>query len=61
MTAVSEDLMLTLLRAGRDLPWLSQVTGWPSRQVRIFASDHGYLIAKDGSTYRPPGRSRHDG
>jgi hypothetical protein len=58
MIAITEDLMLTLLRSGRPMQWIAGVSGWPARQVHAFANRHGYLCAKDGTLYRPPGLRR---
>lgn len=58
MAAITEDLMLVLLDSGRSLTWITEASGWPGRQVRTFASRHGYLATADGRLYRPPGRQR---
>jgi hypothetical protein len=53
MAAITEDLMLVLLDSGRSLTWITEVSGWPGRQVRAFAGRHGYFAAPDGTLYRP--------
>jgi hypothetical protein len=61
VVAITEDLMLTLLGSGRSLTWITEVSGWPGRQVRNFAGKHGYLFTREGALYVPPGlpRERH--
>ena len=61
MPAITEDLMLTLLASGRSLTWITEASGWPGRQVRGFASRHGYLAAPDGTLYRPADLRRQAG
>jgi hypothetical protein len=58
MVAISEDLMLALLGPGRSLTWITEVSGWPGRQIRTFASRHGYLCTPEGTFYIPPGMRR---
>jgi hypothetical protein len=59
--AITEDLMLTLLASGRSLTWIAEVSGWPGRQIRTFASRHGYLCTREGTLYRPPDMQREAG
>lgn len=58
---IDEDLMFTLLSSGRSLTWITEASGWPGRQVRVFAARHGYLCAPDGTLYRPDSTYRRAG
>ena len=56
----TEQEMLHLLAAGTQLESITSRYGWPSRQVHLFASRHGYLFGADGIPYQPvyPPRAR---
>jgi hypothetical protein len=49
----TEQRMLQLLAAGTPLESITSGHGWPSRQVHLFASRHGYLFGADGIPYLP--------
>jgi hypothetical protein len=50
----SNAVMSMLLDEGHTLVWMSTNAGWPSRQIRVFASRHGYLFTADGTPFKPP-------
>jgi hypothetical protein len=47
-------VLLMLLDEGQDLVRMTRSSGWPARQIHLFASRHGYLFTANGTPYKPP-------
>lgn len=58
MDIINEDLMLEVLATGGRMVWISELSGWPNRQIRAFGARNGYLFDASGAPYRPPGPLR---
>ncbi len=47
-------VVMMLLAEAHGVVEIGRATGWPTRQVRLLASRHGYLFTPLGTPYQPP-------